>query len=127
MEQHYAVTGERSLEPLEVIRRCVGALQERAGGSSLWEHELLEPTAMGARLIMASGGHPGPLLARAGKITTVELGLLAGCNQDKYLVVLQAWHVPRQHRPRNGVPFATPGRSRRIAPNDPTVGRWTHR
>jgi phosphoserine phosphatase RsbU/P len=41
MEQQYAVTGERSLEQLEVIRRCVGALQERAGGSSLWEHELL--------------------------------------------------------------------------------------
>jgi serine phosphatase RsbU (regulator of sigma subunit) len=41
VEEQYVVNGDRFREQLDIIRRCVGALQERAGGSSLWEQRLL--------------------------------------------------------------------------------------
>src|SRR5207244_9546528 len=37
----YVVNGNGFLEQLDAIRRCVGALQQRAGGSSLWEQRVL--------------------------------------------------------------------------------------
>src|SRR5262249_36980732 len=41
MEQHFVPSRDRFGRPIDVIRRCVAALQERAGGASVVEHELL--------------------------------------------------------------------------------------
>jgi sigma-B regulation protein RsbU (phosphoserine phosphatase) len=106
VERQYVGTGDRSLEQLDVIRRCVGALQERAGGSSLWEQELLARAFAELRAALHALSMTQEELARRSEIArTLQESLLPPDLPSIPGIELAAWYQPAEQEAAVGGDF----------------------